>query len=76
MRVVESVAMRSSSSDAIDGMLAAFQKVLDGSTEGKLRNASERLGMVSAIQALASTRSADLAATAATAAGFLSAYYK
>ena len=76
MRVVESVALRSRSGDAIAGMLAAVQKVLDGSAEGKLRNASERLGMVSAIQALASTRAADLAATAATAAEFLTAYYK
>ena len=76
VRVVDSVALRSSGGDAVAGMLAAFQKVLDGSAEGKPRNASERLGMVAAIQALASTRAADLAATAATAAEFLSAYYK
>ena len=51
-------------------------QVLDGSGEGKLRNASERLGLVCAMHSLAAASKASAGSTAPVALDFLSSFYK
>ena len=78
MALVRALAARVAEPQALGDAFAALRRFLDGSAEGKLRNAPERNGLVSAVAALAAApgRGTSVAQLASTVTEFLCGCYR
>lgn len=76
LEVTKAVATHIQSKDALQSEVSKAQKILDGSAEGRIKNASERAALAAFIAALCPPHNDNVPDVAEQTASFLSTFYK